>query len=226
MTRLRNNHRNIGRTIPTLDLERDLAEKGYGLIAGADEAGRGALAGPLAVGLVVFRPALFSSIPPELGGVRDSKKLTPRKRQELIPSIIKHAEYAGTIMVSHRCVDRLNVNGATEYALAKLLSGLSRKPDILIMDGTFRFSLEVPFRAVKGGDSLSLTIAAASILAKVRRDGILMKFHSLYPPYGFDRNKGYGTGLHREALLRNGPSPVHRVSYEPLKGMLEGEAPL
>ncbi len=122
-------------------------------------------------------------------------------------------------MASHRTVDRLNVNGATEYLLAKIIANLAEPPDVVIMDGRFSFSPGMRFIAVRGGDSRSISIASASIEAKIRRDAILDEFDLLYPGYGFKRNKGYGTLEHRESIGRIGPSPVHRRSFAPLRDM-------
>jgi ribonuclease HII len=122
-------------------------------------------------------------------------------------------------MVSHRTVDRLNINGATEYAIKKLLADMPRKPDIILLDGNFSFDLGIPRISVKKGDRRSLSIASASIAAKVTRDAVMERFAGIYPGYDFDSSKGYGTLKHRKALERAGGCPIHRLSYEPLKSL-------
>jgi ribonuclease HII len=125
-------------------------------------------------------------------------------------------------MVSHRIIDRLNVNGATEYALNKLLRSLPMTPDIVLLDGNYKFQCDVPVRTVTRGDSLSLSIASASIMAKVNRDAVMEKMDERFPGYGIGKNKGYGTGHHMLALRNRGFSPIHRRSYDPVKTMLRG----
>jgi len=215
--------RALGRRAPTFDLERAHAERGCALIAGVDEAGRGALAGPLAVGLVVYPTHLFSE-PPDgrLSGVRDSKQLTPRQREKAETAVRAAAQVALTAFVSHRIIDKINVNRATEAGLRKLLRMLPRTPDIILMDGTFSFDVGVPIVPIVGGDSRSMSIASASILAKVARDALLRGLDARYPGYGFHENKGYGTRAHRTAIEMIGPSPVHRLTYDPVRSLREG----
>ncbi|HON77753.1 MAG TPA: ribonuclease HII [Spirochaetota bacterium] len=204
----------------SFDIESEFYTDTTAVIAGADEAGRGALAGPLAVGLVVYPPELFASPPDDLLRlVRDSKKLTHKGRIRALACIEAHALCVSTCLVSHETVDRLNINGATEYALRKLVSGLSVCPDMVLMDGNFRFNVGVAMRSVIGGDGLSLSIASASIAAKVRRDYIMERLDGRYPGYGFGQHKGYGTVFHRAMIMEKGPSPVHRRTYEPVKSM-------
>ncbi|HQP47924.1 MAG TPA: ribonuclease HII [Spirochaetota bacterium] len=204
----------------SFDIESECCTNITAVIAGADEAGRGALAGPLAVGLVVYPRELFSHPPEELLHlVRDSKKLTHKGRIRALACIQIHALCVSTCLVSHRIVDRLNVNGATEYALRRLVAGLSICPDLVLMDGNFRLQVGVPVKSVVGGDGLSLSIASASIAAKVRRDSIMERLDVRYPGYGFSQHKGYGTAFHRHRIVEMGPSPVHRRTYEPVKSM-------
>ncbi|RPI90222.1 MAG: ribonuclease HII [Spirochaetales bacterium] len=206
--------------MPSFGIERELFEQGYRRIAGVDEVGRGALAGPLCLGLVIYSPDVLAGPPAALlSSVNDSKKLTHSARLRACGHIHGSALCVHTAMASHRIVDRLNVNGATQYLLSKILTELAEPPDVIIMDGRFSFSPGVRFIAVKGGDSLSISIASASIAAKIHRDGILDKFELLYPGYGFKKNKGYGTLEHRESIGRIGPSPVHRRSFAPLRDM-------
>ncbi len=205
---------------PSFEIELQLLEQGYSVIAGADEVGRGALAGPLCVGVVIFTPVSILNPPTDLiESVNDSKKLSPRQRSAAIRIIDAHAACVITRMVSHKVVDRLNINGATHYVLQKILNSLAIRPDVVIMDGSFKFESEIPVIPVIRGDTRSTSIASASIAAKLRRDAIMEKFDLLYPGYCLKNNKGYGTPEHMECIFERGPSPIHRRSYEPVKGM-------
>lgn len=204
---------------PTFFTERDLISRGYRIIAGVDEAGRGSLAGPLALGIVIYDYRFVKASSEELSGINDSKKLSHGQRLRALDRIRRHASVAAWTLVSHRIVDRLNVNGATEFALNKILGIIPLKPDIIMLDGNFSFRTGIPVMPVKKGDSLSLSIASASIMAKVNRDLIMERLDQVYPGYGLARNKGYGTERHIDAIRRNGCSPIHRMSYEPMKSM-------
>jgi len=205
---------------PGFDIELQHLERGASVLAGCDEAGRGALAGPLALGVVVFDPSTVRSCPAILRDVvRDSKQLSARGREEAFRVIKAHALETAVVMVSHRIVDRMNVNGATEYALRKALLSLLSAPSVALMDGKFSFTASVPVVSVVKGDALSLSIAAASILAKVTRDRVMVRLGGRFPGYGFATHKGYGTAEHMELIRMLGPSPVHRLSYEPVKSM-------
>ncbi|MCP4130301.1 MAG: ribonuclease HII [bacterium] len=209
---------------PTFDIEKELINQGYHTIAGVDEAGRGCLAGPLSVGLVIYSSSFISNPHDEiLRNINDSKKIPHKRRAPLVDTINKHSQLSTYTMVSHKIIDRLNINGATEYAIKKLLSIIPVKPDILIMDGRFKFNLGIPYRSIIKGDSLSLSIASASIQAKVQRDRIIEKIDTIYPGYDLKTNKGYGTKKHREAIQEIGFSAIHRKSYEPVKSMISGQ---
>lgn len=208
---------------PTFSFELALHRQGYKRIAGVDEAGRGALAGPLALGLVVYNPSIYPSPPECLSAINDSKKLSPRQRNNAESIIMQNAETAVWTMVSHRLVDRLNVNGATRFALEKLVGSLSAPPDIILLDGKFNFKIGIPIIPIKGGDALSLSIASASVMGKVHRDAVMDRFGRLYGDYGFDKNKGYGTRQHLGELQERGISPIHRRSYEPVRSMIAGD---
>lgn len=210
-----------------LAIERDLLGKGYRLIAGVDEAGRGCLAGPLSVGMVIYSASLIASPPAEvIANIADSKKLTHLKRLRAREIIRLNALAAKAVLVSHKIIDEININRATEFAIGRLLDAIEIKPDVVILDGNFSFQCRVPLISVVKGDARSLTIASASIEAKVTRDLLMDKMDLLYPGYGFGRNKGYGTREHCEALAINGVSRIHRVSYEPVRSMLSGEETL
>lgn len=213
-------------------------EAGFkGPVAGLDEAGRGALAGPVAVGLVVFPPAFFASTPDSdegrfLAALDDSKRLSAAERERLLPEVYRFAAFASCIMMSSKVVDRMGINPATEHAMVLLVrraanafgaeaGGLTVGQGglTLLIDGNYRLyrlAAEPAVRAVRTeikGDSRIASIAAASILAKVLRDRRMDRFDRLYPGYGFAMHKGYGTELHRRAMARLGLSPVHRKSY-------------
>ncbi len=214
------NSRSASFVYPSFDIEKEFLDKGYRHIAGVDEAGRGSLAGPLCVGLVIFRPREILSFPGELFCINDSKKMSPAARQNSLPIIHQKSLIAHHGMVSHRVVDRINVNRATEFALSRLLDGIDIKPDVILLDGNFTFELGVPVVPVSKGDNRSISIAAAGIVAKVNRDCIMEKMDSIYAGFNFKQNKGYGTREHIAALEKNGHCPIHRTSYEPVKTLV------
>ncbi len=205
----------------SFDIEKRLLAEGYRIIAGVDEAGRGALAGPLAAGLVIFDRSFIRNPTEEiLTQIRDSKELSSAKRNNALKLIKKESVCAHTVLIPHDVVDRLNVNRATEFAVRELLEKTSPRPDIIIMDGNFKFDLGIPYLPVIRGDSKSISIASASIAAKVNRDDIMDKYELIYSGYSFNKNKGYGTCVHREAIARLGPCLIHRRSYEPVKSII------
>jgi ribonuclease HII len=206
---------------PSFDIERMLLARGYELIAGVDEAGRGALAGPLCVGLVIYRRRRILSSH-GMKGINDSKKLSVKQRAAAFDLISVRCLAASSVFVSHRIIDRVNINGATRLALKRLLECVYVKPDIVLMDGNFAFEAPVPVLSIPQGDVKSLSIASASIIAKVRRDGILDRLDERFPEYGFKTNKGYGTRRHIQAIYDFGFSPLHRMTYEPVKSLLSG----
>jgi ribonuclease HII len=179
-----------------------------GSIAGVDEAGRGALAGPVIAAAVICNPC------EELQEVRDSKLLAEKKRERLYDVILEKSTACSTGIVEHDEIDRVNILGATLKAMKMAVEGLGTRPSLVLVDGRHLPALEGRCEAVKGGDRLSFSIAAASIVAKVTRDRIMRERDSEYPDYGFMRNKGYGTVEHREAIGRIGRSPIHRRSFK------------
>jgi ribonuclease HII len=208
--------------VPDFSLEEELAQSGYRYIAGADEAGRGALAGPLAVGIVIYDIISLKDEVEELQRfIRDSKKLTPSAREKSFSLIESKALSYYVSMVSHDVVDQINVNGATETALVEGLKKLQVEPQAVLFDGTFSFNTTIPFFSAKKGDSRSLSIASASIMAKVTRDRYMVEMSSRYPEYSFHTHKGYGTARHREAIDRHGPCPIHRMTFEPVRSLRE-----
>jgi ribonuclease HII len=202
-----------------LTREMALYVRGYRRIAGLDEAGRGAWAGPLVAAAVILplgRPDLADA----LGEVRDSKQLSPPKRQTLYSLIVQVAVAVGIGIVPPADVDSLGVVGATRRAMILGLEALGPPPDYLLIDYLSLPAQPIPQLAITHGDALCLSIAAASIIAKVSRDRLMAALGERFPAYGFARHKGYGTALHRQALARSGPSPLHRLSFAPLRALL------
>ncbi len=207
---------------PDFSIEKDLYSQGYKIIAGVDEAGRGALAGPLSLGMVIYPiPVFFNTPELIIKSIADSKKLSAKKRSEALPLIKNSSLSYSSAFVSHTIIDSANINIATEKGIHKLLANSPVKPDIIIMDGNFKFKFEIPFIAVIKGDNRSISIASASIVAKVLRDQLMDKLDCRFPVYGFCGNKGYGTRDHMASLARNGHSQIHRKSYEPIKSEIE-----
>ena len=191
--------------------ERALRARGFLLVAGVDEAGRGPLAGPVVAAAVIL-PDNF-----ELDGLNDSKKVAPKKRAALHATLTAQAGVLWA--VAEACVeeiDRLNILRATHLAMARALDALPRRPDHALVDGLPVRGLPVEHTALVEGDSLSLSIAAASIIAKVTRDRLMTDLDAEYPQYGFARHKGYGVREHLEALRNHGPCPVHRRTFQPV----------
>ena len=182
-------------------------ENGIKLICGVDEAGRGPLAGPVCAAAVILPPHA------QLPGLNDSKKLTDKKRRELYPVIMEQAVAYGIGFASHEEIDEINILQATYLAMERAIAKLSVRPELALIDGNRAKDFGVPVKTVIKGDSLSASIAAASILAKVTRDDLMLEAAKEYPQYAFDVHKGYGTKAHYEALAAYGPSPIHRMSF-------------
>lgn len=186
----------------------------YHVIAGVDEAGRGPLAGPVVAAAVIL------TVQTDLELLNDSKKLTEKKREILFHAIISSA-IVGIGVVHPEEIDQVNIYQATRVAMRAAILDLTRTPDHLLIDGTMSVGLKLSQKAIVKGDAKSASIAAASIVAKVYRDAWMRFYDELYPCYGFARHKGYGTRVHRESLKREGPSPIHRRTFNPLREMLE-----
>jgi ribonuclease HII len=199
-----------------LEQERELWAAGYQRLAGLDEVGRGAWAGPVVAAAVVL-PAERSDIDSALCGVRDSKALTPRQREALLPLIYRMAAGVGVGLASSRFIDRWGIVPATRLAMAMAVRNLRLVPDYLLIDALKLPDLRLPQRALIQGDAYVLSIAAASIVAKVFRDRVMVALDGCYCDYGFAAHKGYGTPAHRAALQRLGPCPEHRMSFAPLR---------
>ncbi len=192
--------------VDMLRYERDLLSKGYKYIAGVDEVGRGPLAGDLVV------VATIMDLEKIVEGVNDSKKLTEKKREKLFPDIISHALAYSIVHISPKVIDEINILKATKLAMEKSIADLSIKPDFVLVDA-MKLDLNVPYLSIIKGDANSYSIAAASIIAKVTRDREMVALATKYPQYGFDKNKGYGTALHTEALREIGACEIHRRSF-------------
>ncbi|OGF31045.1 ribonuclease HII [Candidatus Falkowbacteria bacterium RIFCSPLOWO2_12_FULL_45_13] len=192
--------------------EKEIFRQGYGVIGALDEAGRGPLAGPVVVACVIIK-ANFS-INNQLKEVNDSKKLTAAKRELLFDIIKRHFIEIGVGVSDHRTIDRINILQATFLAMKKAVGSIKNKPSFLLIDGPIKLpNCSTPQQAFVKGDEKIFTIAAASIMAKVARDRIMLEMDKLYPNYGFSRHKGYGTKDHLEKLKQYGPCPIHRLSF-------------
>lgn len=189
------------------EIENSLYSETVQLICGVDEAGRGPLAGPVCAAAVILPRDL------QIPGLTDSKKLTDKKRRELFPVIQEQAVAYGIGLASEREIDEINILQATFLAMRRALDQLSVRPDLALIDGNRETDFGLPVKTVVKGDSLSANIAAASILAKVTRDNIMIQLSEQYPEYGFEIHKGYGTKAHYAALTEHGASPVHRRSF-------------
>ncbi len=205
--------RELERLQKMLTEEKALWAEGYRAVAGIDEAGRGPLAGPVFAAAVVLKPGQVFT------GLNDSKQLSAAMREELFEQIIQEATGYGIGSASKDEIDSLNIHAASMLAMQRSLEKLPLTPDFILVDGYTIKAVSFRQKALKGGDCISLSIAAASVLAKVSRDSIMKNLHLRYPHYGFNRNMGYGTAEHQKALLIHGPCPEHRCSFN-----LSGEA--
>ena len=187
--------------------EQELFAQGLTLVCGVDEAGRGPLAGPVCAAAVILPANL------EIPGLNDSKKLTDKKRRELMPVIQEKAIAWGIGMASHEEIDQINILQATFLAMERAIAALQVKPEFALIDGNREKDFGLPVKTGVKGDSLSANIAAASVLAKVTRDDLMEQMAITYPGYGFEIHKGYGTKAHYAALTERGPSPIHRMTF-------------
>lgn len=188
--------------------ERETFRRGYSLIAGVDEAGRGPLAGPVVSAAVVL-PADFLA-----DRIDDSKKLSPKRRAELYLRIYDNAVSIGIGIIDSIAIDRINILQASLRAMAMAVENLKPVPDCLLIDGTFRIPSSLPQQPIPKGDARSVSIAAASIIAKVTRDRMMEIYDAIYPVYGFSAHKGYPTRAHKDAIRKYGCTPIHRKSFK------------
>lgn len=189
------------------DTEKNLKKKGYQFIAGVDEAGRGPLAGP------VYAAAVILPEGARLDGINDSKKLSEKKREALFDEITKIAVSYSIASVDEKIIDQVNILNATHMAMCQAVDGLSVPADYVIIDGNSIKGMEKPHETLVKGDAKSISIAAASILAKVSRDRYIKEMGEKYPQYGFEKHKGYGTKAHTDAILEHGICPIHRKTF-------------
>jgi ribonuclease HII len=198
-----------GSSNPASFFYEDLARsEGYDLIAGVDEAGRGPLAGPVVAAAVIIPKGVC------LDGIQDSKKMTEKAREKAFPVIHRNSLAVGLGVVSHEYIDEFNILNASLEAMKRAVLSLDRMAEFILVDGIHPVPLSIPQKCIIKGDQLSQSISAASVIAKVYRDRIMYSYHRIYPVYGFDKNKGYGTRSHFEAIKQYGASPIHRLSFK------------
>jgi len=203
--------------VPTFDEEERLRAQGYRLVAGIDEAGRGPLAGPVVAAAVVLP---WERRPYWLEMLRDSKLLTAQMRDFLFDCIQRDGASFGVGLATHEFVDEYGIVAATRLAMSRAVEQLSGRLDYLLIDYLALPELDIPQRSIVKGDNLSFSIAAASIVAKVARDRLMVQYDRQFPGYGLARNKGYGTLEHMENLRRLGPCPIHRRTFSPVQELL------
>ena len=190
-----------------LQIERKLYDLGFNNICGVDEAGRGPLCGPVVAAAVILPKDCI------IEGVNDSKKLSEKKREMLYDEIIKNALAVGVGMCDQDVIDEINILNATKKSMCEAIDNLKEKPDYVLIDGNQKIDIKFPQDIVVKGDSKSESIAAASIIAKVTRDRIMLEYDKKYPEYGFAKHKGYGTKAHIQAIEKYGITPIHRISF-------------
>lgn len=199
-----------------LTAEKELFQQGYKFVAGIDEAGRGPLAGPVVAACVVCTQGF--EINDKLKLIKDSKKLTAKKREELFKVIQEEFIAVGIGVCDNKTIDRTNILQASFLAMKKAITALKQKPDFIMVDGGFKIpNCSYVQKNIIKGDELIFSIAAASIIAKVTRDRIMLEEHKIYPQYNFDQHKGYGTKMHLDCLDKYGPCPIHRMSFKPMR---------
>jgi len=206
---------------PNFYQEKRLWRKGYKRVVCLDEAGRGPLSGPVIAVAVMTKSNFKSKIlnfKSNFKGIKDSKKLSPKKREEIF-KILKNCPFIewGIGRVSEKVIDKINILEATKLAMQKAIKKLKRKPDFLILDGNFKIDLKIPQKSIVKGDEKVFSCAAASIIAKVTRDKIMERYDKKFPHYGFSKHKGYPTKFHLKMLKKYGPCKIHRKTFGPVK---------
>ena len=197
-----------------LRYEKELYKADYQAIAGIDEVGRGPLAGPVVAAAVILPPEC------KIKGLNDSKKIPKKKHQDIYQAVLDKALAVGVGLMNNEIIDQVNIYEATKLAMKEALSKLSLKPDYLLIDA-MKLDVDIPQESIIKGDANSLSIAAASIVAKVTRDKLMADYDKKFPGYDFAKNAGYGTMRHLQGLERNGVTPIHRKTFEPIKSMYE-----
>lgn len=201
------NEKEITRLDNMLKIEHKLNKKGYELVCGVDEAGRGPLCGPVVAAAVILPKDAH------IEGVNDSKKLTEKRREKLYDDIMQNAVSVGVGVSDVDIIEEVNILNATKKAMLQAISNLKVNPEYVLVDGNQKIDTDIPLETVVKGDSKSESIAAASIIAKVTRDRLLIEYDKKYPEYGFAKHKGYGTKAHIEAIKKYGLTPIHRPSF-------------
>jgi len=209
--------------MPSFIEEQLLEAQGYERIAGVDEVGRGALAGPVVAAAVILPRGANASW---LDGVRDSKQLTPARREILFNRIYERAVAIGIGATAHELIDKMGIVAATRLAMKEAVERLSPPPESLLIDYMRLPEVELPQKGITNGDDLCYSIACASIIAKVARDRLMVLFDRVYPGYGLARHKGYGTREHFARLVKLGPCPIHRQTFRPVRAMMQGVSPV
>ena len=212
----------VDQIVPNFDhIEQMLADKGYEVVCGVDEVGRGPLAGPVVAAAVIIPPGV------ELEGVNDSKKLSSVRREECFERIVKLGLPCAVGIMDNECIDKMNILKASLMAMRKAVMDLKQAPDFVLVDGEYPIpKVEQPQFAIVGGDGHCRCIAAASIVAKVTRDRIMNRYQALYPSFSFSQHKGYPTPGHLEELREHGPCEIHRKSFKPVASLLKEYARL
>jgi ribonuclease HII len=203
------------KNMPTFEFEIEARKSGATLIGGIDEVGRGPLAGPVVAACVVL-PEDFPQI-----GIDDSKRLLAPKREQLAVEIRKHAICWALGVIEPEEIDRVNIYQAARLAMKQAVDLMGQDPDFLLIDGNIKLDLKTPQRSIVKGDQLSLSIAAAAILAKVFRDALMNQWHERYPEYGFNNHKGYATQFHIQAVKKYGPCPIHRKTFKAVRDFMQ-----
>lgn len=204
---MKNYEEELSRQQAMWEYEKKAYSNGYSLVAGVDEAGRGPLAGPVFAACVILPKDCI------IDGINDSKKLSEKKRELLFDEICQKAISYSIASVDEKKIDEVNILNATHIAMNKAVEGMKIPPDYVLIDGNSIKNMKTPHETIVKGDQKSISIAAASILAKVSRDRYILKLSEKYPQYGFEKHKGYGTKLHTDAILKYGPSPIHRKTF-------------
>lgn len=205
--RLKDMEKEVARFNKMCEYERNAYKEGCRLIAGIDEAGRGPLAGPVVAAAVILPEGIF------IEGLNDSKQLSPSQRDKLYDIVTENAVAYGIGIVDEKCIDEINILNATKKAMEMAVAGLKPQPDLLLLDAVKLDKLALKQLSIIKGDTLSISIAAASIVAKVTRDRMIENMDTIYPQYGFSKHKGYGTKEHIDAIKKFGICPIHRLSF-------------
>ena len=209
-------NRSFGLMPDLAQIEESLCAKGYNFVAGVDEAGRGPLAGPVVAAAVIIPKGVV------IPGVDDSKKLSPRRREELFDDIAAAGAICAVGIIDNVTIDQVNILRASLLAMRKAVMSLGTKPEMILVDGNHTIpNLEIPQFAIVGGDSICACISAASIIAKVTRDRIMDKYQELYPEFSFSEHRGYPTAKHLDELRMFGPTEIHRRTFRPVEEILK-----